>query len=134
MGAWGSDSFENDNACDYAAEVADGRDLSRLEGTLDQVLRIGSDLLESPLAEEGLAAADIVARLKGSFGQQDAYTERVDQWARQIKLSPSNNLVEKARRAVDRVLIEPCELLELWSDGEDLESWRTSVSQLLSRL
>jgi hypothetical protein len=46
VGAWGFDVFENDTACDYAAEVAEGSDLSGIEGKLDHILRIGTAYLK----------------------------------------------------------------------------------------
>ena len=134
MGAWGVGTFENDDACDYAAEIANSSNLSKIEATLDQVLKTGDSYLEAPEASEALAAADIVARLKGNFGKRDAYTEIIDAWVSGIKLTPSNDLVEKARRAVDRVLTEPSELLELWSEAEELGAWKSAVNEVLARL
>ena len=76
MGAWGSDVFENDDACDFAAEVAKGKDLSRLKATFDRVQEIGQLYLEAPDASEALSAADIVARLRGNWGQRDSSRHR----------------------------------------------------------
>ncbi len=90
MGAWGVGTFENDDACDYAAEVASSSDLSKIEASLDVVRKAGGAYLEAPQAAEALAAADIVARLRGNFGKCDAYTEAVDKWAAKMKLTPSN--------------------------------------------
>jgi hypothetical protein len=134
MGAWGVGTFENDDACDYAAEVASNSSLSRIEASLDRVQKAGGALLEAPEAAEALAAADIVARLKGNFGKRDAYTEAIDKWVLQIKLTPSNDLVEKAQQAIHRVLREPSELLELWGESAELEAWKSAVNEVLSRL
>jgi hypothetical protein len=134
MGAWGVGTFENDDAWDYAAEIAKSPNLSRIETSLDRVLMAGATHLEAPEASEALAAADIVARLKGNFGKQDSYTEAVDKWVRQIKITPSAELLEKARRAIHRVLVEPSELLELGSESEELEAWKSAVNDVLNRL
>jgi len=134
MGAWGVGTFENDHACDYAEDIAGGKDTSRIEATLAHVLSAGAAYLEAPDAEEALAAADIVARLGGHFGKRDAYTESIDEWAGRIKLQPNKQLVEKARSAIARILREPSEIMELWRDSEDFEAWKSSVEEVAARL
>jgi len=134
MGAWGTDTFDNDTACDFASEVAEMRDLTKLEATIDRVIQAGDSYLEAPDGEEGLAAADIIARLKGNFGVRNAYTEPIDAWAAQCKLSPDTALVEKARRAVARIQTEPSELLELWSESEEAAAWKASLQALANRV
>src|SRR5437762_4290319 len=85
MGAWGSGIFENDTACDFAADVAESTGPALLEKALDRVIAVGGDYLEAPDAVEALAAADIVAHLRGNPGVQTSYTARIDVWiARQL--------------------------------------------------
>lgn len=134
MGAWGSGTFENDTACDFAAEVADNRDLAKIVSALDRALASGRSCLEAPDAEEALAAADIVARLRGNFGPQTAYTEEIDTWVKNYKLSVSDDLANKAREAVNRVITPPSELLELWAESDEAASWKSAVDSVLSRL
>ena len=134
MGAWGIGIFENDDACDFAADVAEGRDITRVESTLDRVVGAGSGYLESPDGSEALAAADIVARLKGQYGEKGSYTETIDNWVAAVKITPSNQLIDKARRAASRVLSEPSELMALWQESEEFEEWKASVEALLERL
>jgi|SRR5215471_913404 len=134
MGAWGVGTFENDTACDYALEVAETSNLSKLESTLDHALASDKAYLEAPRAEEALAAADIIARLRGRFGARDAYTEKIDEWVGRVGLSPSDEVVEKARRCVTRVMTQPSELLDLWTESDEVASWRSSAEELLRRL
>jgi hypothetical protein len=136
MGAWGVGTFENDHACDFAADIADCSNLKKIESAFDKVLKVGTGYLEAPDAEEALAAADIVARLRGKFGQRDAYTEKIDKWAEsnKVKLAPPDALVEKARKAVARVTTAPSELVELWDESDDANSWKAAVNELLQRL
>ncbi len=134
MGAWGIGIFENDTACDFAATVAEGNGLLVLENALDRVLAAETNYLEAPDAEEGLAAADIVARLKGRPGAQTAYTAKIDAWVQRSKATPSEVLIEKARRSIARILTEPSELLELWQDTADFEVWKSSVEEVSRRL
>jgi hypothetical protein len=56
MGAWGTGTFENDVACDFAADIAESGDPASLEKTLDRVLAVQGDYLEVPDAEQALAA------------------------------------------------------------------------------
>lgn len=134
MGAWGVDTFENDTACDYALEVTKDSNFARMESTLDRTLSTGGEYLEAPDAEEVLAAAEIIARLRGQFGQRTAYTQQIDEWVGRVNLSPSGELVEKARRCVVRVMTQPSELLDLWTESDQFESWQSSVEGLLRRL
>jgi uncharacterized protein DUF4259 len=134
MGAWGVGVFEDDTACDYAAEVAGTTGTAKLESTLDRILTAGGSSPESPECEEAVAAADIIARLKGKFGDRTAYTEEIDKWVESIKLAPSDALVEKARRTIVRIVTGPSELRDLWSESGELESWKSSLEGVLQRL
>ena len=52
MGTWGIGVFENDTACDFAGDVAEGGDVASLETALDHVLAIGGGYLEASDAAE----------------------------------------------------------------------------------
>jgi hypothetical protein len=134
LGAWGSGSFENDNAVDWTYGLKGKSDLSYIEATLDRVLGSGTNYLEAPDAEEAIAAAEAVARLQGKFGSRDAYTQSIDDWVSGISIKPPPQLIEKARQVLIRVLQEPSELLELWSESADAKAWKESVAALGSRL
>ena len=98
------------------------------------MLAAKGDYLEAPDAEEGLAAADIVARLNGSPGVQSAYTATIDAWVGRMQLVPSKELVDKARRAIIRILTQPSELLELWQESKDFETWKRAIDEVSQRL
>ncbi|MBB5057560.1 hypothetical protein HDF16_002266 [Granulicella aggregans] len=134
MSAWGTAIFENDDAADYAASIAEDSDLHQLERTLDRTLAVGSGDLEAQDGSEALAAADIVARLLGNWGIVDDYTANIDMWVKTVKLTPSAILVTKARDSVKRVETEPSELLELWAESDELTAWKSSVDKLAQRL
>jgi Domain of unknown function (DUF4259) len=133
MGSWGTGIFENDDACDYAADVASNGDVSILERTFDLILET-EGYLEAPIASEALTAADIVARLRGRPGEQTAYTAEIDRWVAGLKLVPSDQLLEKARRSVERIMTAPSELLELWQESRDFASWKRTIDGLMNRL
>ncbi len=134
MGAWGSGIFENDAACDFAASVAESDDLKALERALDRVLAAEAEYLEASEAEEGLAAAEIVARLNGSPGTRTSHTASIDTWVERLRLAPSEELVDKARRSIIRILSEPSEILELWQESKDFEAWKRAVAEVSQRL
>jgi hypothetical protein len=132
MGAWGAGVFENDDACDFAAEVAGGAGLEKVNEALEAVLET-NDYLEAPSASEGLAAADVVARLRGNRGESDAYTKAIDEWVERAKIAVNADLIAKAREVVTRVRTAPSELLELWEEGDPGE-WLNSLDELTTRL
>jgi hypothetical protein len=134
MGAWGAGIFDNDDACDFAAEVVDGGGVERIASALDRVIDSGDGYLEAPEASEGLAAAELVARMNGRPGKRDAYTEKIDAWVFGAKVRPTDELMNKARRVVIRVRAKPSELLELWSEGGDPSEFLAELDGLAERL
>jgi len=133
MGAWDSDPFGNDMACDWVYDVEKTTGLELIEKTLDNVLAVGDDYLDSFEAEQGIAAADTIARLRGHFYVRNAYTEALDKWVAKQKVEVPQELVNRAIQVVDRVMTEPSEPLELWeeSGGDD---WKDHLDALKERL
>ena len=74
MGAWETDPFGNDTACDWQYELEETDDLSSIESTLETIQAVGSEYLDASDAEEAIAAADAIARLKGNFYVKNSYT------------------------------------------------------------
>ncbi|HTP76426.1 MAG TPA: DUF4259 domain-containing protein [Rhizomicrobium sp.] len=134
MGAWGKGALENDDACDYADMIADGKDLSGLERTLDTAIQAGEDYLEVSDGAEALAAGEIVARLLGRPGALTPRTAKIDEWISGLKQAPGAPLVDKAVQAVTRVMTEPSELMEIWIDSDNFDDWQDGVEDLLHRL
>lgn len=134
MGAWDADPFGNDTACDWKYGLDDVGDLSLIEATIKKVNEAGDEYLEAPEAEEAIAAADTIARLKGRFYVKNAYTESVDDWVGKHNLTPSPELVGAAIRAIDRITTPPSELLELWGESEQFQTWKQHMEDLKARL
>jgi Domain of unknown function (DUF4259) len=143
MGAWGTGVFENDGAADFAWEIAEGG-LPVIEKVFDRVLAASESYLEH--GDEAIAAAEVVAKLSGrgpsplddlheieDDGEPDEELT-LGKWIASVKAPPSEELVEKARRAVARVLTEPSELLDLWRDTKHFEEWKRVVEDLARRL
>jgi hypothetical protein len=80
MGSWSAESFSNDRAGDWACELSEVDDLTLVEQTLDEVLATGAAYLDSDVACAGLAACEVLARLKGQWSKRDADSRNVDHW------------------------------------------------------
>lgn len=133
MGAWDVDSFDNDMACDWAYELEGSRSLSVVQTTLEEVLDVGGAYLESDLGCTGLAACEVLARLKGNWGKRDAYTETVDKWVEAHPQEVPSNLIDMAVSAIDRIVSKQSELAELWAES-DATQWQTAVNDLRERV
>jgi hypothetical protein len=134
MGAWGTGIFDNDTACDWIYDLEETNDLSLIESTLDKVIDVGAEYLDADEAQEALAAAEAVARLKRNWGIRNSYTETLDKWVKTTGLIPTQALIEKALKAVERVISGPSELLELWGESNEFTVWEESIKDLLKRL
>ena len=133
MGAWSKDSFGNDTACDWSYGLEKVTDLSLVRQTIQKVVDSGKEYLEAPDAEEGIAAVEVIARLKGNFGERNSYTETTDNWVKAHPQQPPSDLVILGSQALDRILQQPSELLELWQESPEFEEWKTSVLNLKRR-
>jgi hypothetical protein len=130
MSAWGPGAFENDAAGDFAEVVCDGVGMAAIEDAFDHVLEAGDEDLESTSAEEAVAAAAIVARLKDGT----PLTGTVESWIAQEQPTISGELLAKARSALQRVMTAPSELLELWQDTDEFPDFQAGIGTLLNRL
>lgn len=133
MGTWGADTFDNDTACDWSYGLNEVDDLSLVRETLTRVLAVGDAYLDVDDACEGLAACEVVARLKGHWGVRNPYTETIDHWVETHRITPPGDLVQSAVAVIDRVRTAPSELLELWAEADPTE-WHNAVENLRSRL
>lgn len=132
MGAWGSGSFENDTALDWASEV---RSMADVRGPFDRLdaLTDGADPLDVDLASELIAAAETVAMLMGRTipGFPEGLRERL-----QGAGKPDDPLVERAREALFPVL-RNSELALLWEEGTEesgANEWHIAITGLVDRL
>jgi hypothetical protein len=134
MGAWSEDSFGNDTACDWAYGLEKTSDLSLVRETIQKVADTGEEYLEGSDAEEAIAAVEVIARLKGNFGEQNSYTENTDTWVKAHPQEPPPDLVTLAAQVLDRILSPPSELLELWQEADNFAAWKSSVLDLKNRV
>lgn len=133
MGVWAVDAFGNDTACDWAGKYSDEPSIDRVNDAINAVLE-SEDYLESDVACEALVACEIVARLKGRWGERSAYSERVDIWVDSVNMIPSDDLVLNAINAISRILGENSELQKVYDEEGVIESWRAEMNYLLERV
>ena len=133
MGAWGVHAFENDDAGDFFYELEETGDLAPVENTFASIEE-NPDYLEAPDACIAIAGCEVLARLKGLPGYQDASTETVDEWIAAHPITPPQPLVDRGIAILDRVVGDNSELKELWDDSEEAEQWHASIADLRQRL
>lgn len=135
MGTWDVGSFGNDTAADWAIGLEEADNLSYVQAALDRVASAeATKPVPSEAAEEAIAAAEVVARLRGQWGEEDAYSAPADEWVRANPFTAPSALVEKAVAVLDRVLTPPSELLELWEETDEAGAWIQAVRELRGRL
>lgn len=129
MGAWGTGSFENDDAADWVGELAT---ISPEE--LTRILAQAADdaeYLEAPAASVAVAAAEVVAALSGAAA--DGAPAKIGEWAGKNSQAFTMELKATAIRAVDRVR-RNSELKDLWMEADGLNEWIAAMRELQGRL
>jgi hypothetical protein len=131
MGTWGTDAFGNDDAMDWLAEL-ESEGLPAAGGAVQAVLELAPEYLEAPVCAAALAAAEIIAGLRGHPAAE--LPEAVSAWlAANADADPGEELTRNARRAVELVAAGS-ELAELWDESDDAPRWRAAVADLRARL
>lgn len=128
MGAWSHEPFGNDTAADWAWGLDDSNDLEYIENALAAVE--DEDEVDASVAEEAIAAIDVLAKALGKGTPPDAYSESAMQWIERVKPVVGRELRERAIQVLNRVLEDSSELRELWEYSDDYEAWQASVAAL----
>ena len=132
MGAWGMGTFENDDAMDWIADFC----ASPADEELRATLRSAADAegyLEAPDCSNALAAAEVVAALKGAPTLNAIVVEDYLPVIARSGIPVTSELTTLALRAIDRVASDS-ELKELWDEVEDAPAWRAEVAALRERV
>jgi uncharacterized protein DUF4259 len=129
VGAWGTGSFENDDAASWVAGLG-----AVTPADLTKILARAADdpeYLEGPAAYVAVAAGEVVAALKGSpaAGSPAAVVE----WAGGHPQALTAGLTDLAGRAVDRVR-RNSELKDLWMQADGLNEWIAAIGELQGRI
>ncbi len=127
MGTWDVGPFDNDTAADFGGDLDDAAEGER-EGMLRSILaRAASteDYLDQDIAVKAVAAAALVAaQCPGGDPVTTAYGPKLP--VPELPL----DLRELAVRALDRVITDSSELLELWAETAEIGSWRATIAHL----
>ena len=132
-GAWDIGPFDNDDALDWVWELSESEDLSVVNQALQNVIDT-SGYLEAPTASMAIAAAEVVAALKGQPRAQ--LPEDVVEWVKMHGFEVDADLAASARQAIAHIRDEDSsELAQLWSDSADAaKEWRSELTDLEQRL
>lgn len=134
MDAWDTTAFANDSASDWLSELVESGSIEMVDEAIDAVLGGGGDGLEASVAEEGVAAAEVTAWLYGRPGKSAEDTDALETWIDEQELDEDEGRLKRARKLVDRVFNDPCELKDVWEESGEFEDWRKSLTQLKDRL
>lgn len=137
MGAWGSGSFENDVAMDWASSVRSIEDVRAPFDRLDALAAAGEAgepaYIDADLASELVAAAETVAMLMGraapGFPQDLA--------ARLAGAGPPDDRLYHRGRSALFTVLRNSELAELWEETAaeaGVNEWHAAITALVDRL
>lgn len=129
MPGWGSGSFENEDAQNFLKRLGSSgiNDLRKiLARAADQ-----DDYLEAYESRVVVVAGEIVAVARGE--PPEAVPIQIAQWVAKIEGTPSPEMMDLARRAVERVRTNS-ELKDLWLEAEGLNEWSAALRDLELRL
>ncbi|MFG2960911.1 DUF4259 domain-containing protein [Streptomyces sp. NPDC048291] len=125
MGTWDVGPFDNDTAadfCDDLDEAAAGEREGIVRGILTRVIDTAGDL-EAPESEQAVAAAALVAaQCSGGEPADPVYGP-------EEPLPDLTGLRDLALQALDRVMTDPSELMDLWAES-DGGPWRATIRRL----
>ncbi len=125
--------FDNERAQAWTNGLASRDDLWLVREALNAVIHTDC-FLDIDRAAEGLAACEVVARLKGNSGVCDASTEQVDTWVAAHPQPVPEEVVLMAAEAIDRTLTPESELPLVWKDEGTEEAWRVALEDLRRRV
>lgn len=132
MGAWGADSFDNDDAADWISDFCDSPDQAQIVDTLSTVAQMDADqYLEAPDCSVGIAAAEVVAYLKGA--PNATLSDETKSCLSRLNLKADQNLVALALSAMDRIKTNS-ELKELWEESDSAAEWYQAMNDLDARI
>jgi hypothetical protein len=129
MSAWGSGSFENDDAADWVAHLS-----AVAPADLNAIFLQAADhpgYLEAPQASVAVAAGEVVAALSGS--PAPAVPSGIVEWTKKHPQASTAELRALAVRALERVR-RNSEVKDLWMEADGLNDWTAAIQELQGRL
>ena len=130
MGMWGLGVFQNDDAGDWSDQLLRGSNLDPVLSAFSEVID-NEEYLELPESCAGLAAAEVVAALRGNVGAD--LPNKISVWILSHSISVDDKLVETAKDVVGKIRNDS-ELQGLVEDTGRLSQWYEILADLNSRL
>ncbi len=130
MGTWGFEAFDNDDASDWLYDLEESTDTSVIAAALEAVTENEGDDLEAPDCWCALAAAEIVAALRGH--PPEKLPEEAQAWVDKRDGTDVSELVPSALQVIERIRTDS-ELKELWDESGGAD-WYASLDNLAARL
>jgi len=134
MPGGGTGSFENEDAQSFLGRLK-SMGIDDLKAILARAAD-QEDYLEAPEGSSAVAAAEVVAALTAAAKDETASSatpRQIFDWIRKTKSGAPPDLVDLARRAVERVRTNS-ELKDLWLEAEGLNDWSSALRDLTERL
>jgi uncharacterized protein DUF4259 len=128
MPGWGTGSFENEEAQNFLAKLK-SLGIDDLSPILTRAA--DHDYVDAPESTVTIVVAEIVAAAKGKPPQ--TVPNQIAEWIAKIEGSPSSQMSDLARRAVEKVRTNS-ELKDLWLEAEGLNEWSAVLRDLEGRL
>ena len=134
MPGWGTGSFENEDAQSFLGRLK-SLGIEDLKAILSRAAD-QEDYLEAPESSSAVAAAEVVAAMVAAAKDETASSatpRQIFDWVSKTKSGAPPDLVDLARRAVDRVRTNS-ELKDLWLEVEGLNDWSAALRGLTEKL
>jgi hypothetical protein len=132
MGAWGTGSFQNDDAMDWVYELEESG-VSFLKETLEAVTETPGEYVERPECANAIAAAEVIVSLQGVIPA--SLPPEVRQWVSAHRKAKAGKLVPLALQAVQRIRTDDdCESKVLWDESASRDEWYNALDDLEARL
>jgi hypothetical protein len=131
MGAWDFGPFDNDDAGDWLYDLEKSSDTSVIDDALRKVTDIGDEYLEAPDCSSAIAAAEIVAAVRGHAVVK--LPDNAKLWVEAHRTLVVTSIVPNALAALQRIRTNS-ELKELWDESEEASKWYATIDDLTQRL
>jgi len=129
-GAWGTGSFENDDALDWINECTGSQGKAALAAALEGAL--SADVVDAPEGATVVAAAEVVAAARGK--RSATLPRALSAWLERQPRAQIAGLAPLAHKALARVgQPRSSELAQLWS-GQEAAKWKAQMAELAARL
>jgi hypothetical protein len=145
MSIWGPGPFENDDGADWFADIRDEPALDLIRDAVEEIAdpaHVG--YLEVTDGAEAVAAAEVLAELLGSPGDNPVLDDETEELAealkKELQRKDKRDIVKLIKHAIDALDVvlndaENSELRQMWEeDAGEMQAWTAAVVKLQERL